>query len=79
MAHTAFVIGFVVLIIAFKPFDMAVAFESKDMRTEAIKEPAVVGDDDGAAREAFDGFFECGEGFGVQIVGRFVEQDDIGF
>ena len=45
-AHLVFLI---VLEVAFEPFDMAVAFEGQDVRGDAIEEPAIVADDDGAA------------------------------
>ena len=42
---------FVILEVAFEPFDMAVALERQDMRGDAVEEPAVMADDDGAAGE----------------------------
>src|SRR3546814_8437417 len=56
---------------------MAIALERQDVRREAIEEEAVVADDHGAAREIFERFFERRERFGVEIVGRFVEQQDV--
>jgi hypothetical protein len=48
-AHLVF---FVVLEIAFEPFDVAIAFEGQDMRGDAVvEEPAVMADDHGAAGE----------------------------
>ena len=57
---------------------MAVAFEGEDVGGEAVQEHAVVTDDDGAAGEVFQSFFEGGEGFGVEVVGWFVEEEDVG-
>src|ERR1700680_2478714 len=48
----------IVLEIAFEPFDMAVALEREDMRGDAIKEPAVVADDDSAAGEILQRLFQ---------------------
>src|SRR3546814_13162834 len=56
---------------------MAIALERQDVRREAIEEEAVVADDHGAARAIFERFFERRERFGVEIVGRFVEQQDV--
>ncbi len=63
--------------IAFEPFDVAVAFEGEDVGGEAVEEEAVVADDDGAAGEVFKGFFECAERFDVEVVGGFVEEEDV--
>src|SRR5439155_576213 len=48
-AEAASAIGFVILIVALEPFDLAVAFEGEHVGRDAIEEPAVVADDDGAA------------------------------
>ena len=42
-------VGFVVLEIALEPFDVAAAFEGEDVGRDAVEEPAVVADEDGAA------------------------------
>ena len=47
------------------------------MRAQAVKEEAVVGDDDGAAGEVFDGGFKRLQGFDVEVVGGFVEEEDV--
>ena len=44
---------------------------------QAVEEEAVVADDDGAASEIFDGVFERTEGFDVEVVGGFVEEEDV--
>jgi hypothetical protein len=63
--------------IAFEPFDMAVAFEGQDVGGQAIEEEAVVADDHGAAGEVFERFFQRAQGFDVEVVGRFVEQQHV--
>ena len=71
---------FVFLIIfkvAFEPFDVRIAFKGEHMGTDAVKEEAVVGDDHGAAGEVCEGVFERAQGFDVEIVCRFVEQQDV--
>jgi len=44
---------------------------------DAIEEPSVVADHDSAAGEVQQRFLECPERIDVQIVGRFVEQQQI--
>src|SRR6516162_7368069 len=68
----------VVLEIAFEPFDMAVAFEGEDVGGYAVKEPAVVADDHGAAGEIFKRLLERAQRVDVEIVGRLVEQQHVG-
>lgn len=77
-AEPLYLVLFVVLEIALEPFDMAVAFEGQHVGGEAVEEHAVVGDDHGAAGKVLQRLFERGEGFGVEIVGRLVEQQDVG-
>jgi len=55
---------------------VALAFEGEDVGG-AVEEPAVVADDHGAAGEVLERGFEGLEGFDVEFVGRFVEQDDV--
>jgi hypothetical protein len=43
----------------------------------AVEEPAVVGDDEGGSGEFEQGVFEGAECFHVEIVGGFVEQEDV--
>uniref|UniRef100_A0A0N4ZXP3 LigA n=1 Tax=Parastrongyloides trichosuri TaxID=131310 RepID=A0A0N4ZXP3_PARTI len=63
--------------VALEPFHMAVAFEGQDVGGQTVQEPAVVADDHGAAGELFQSLFEVLQGFDVQVVGRFVEQDQV--
>src|SRR3546814_674358 len=77
VAEAADLVLFIGFEIAFEPFDMAVALEREDVRREAIEEEAVMADDHRAAREILQRLFECGERFGVEIVGRFVEQQHV--
>src|SRR3546814_4788870 len=77
VAEAADLVLFIGSEIALEPFDMAVALERQDVRREAIEEEAVVADDHHAAREILKRLFEGGERFGVEVVGRFVEQEDV--
>ena len=47
------------------------------MGGEAVEEPAVVGGDEGGAAVVGEAFFECLEGFDVEVVGWFIEEDDV--
>src|SRR3712207_1685690 len=48
-AQAALLVLFVIREVALEPLDMAVALEGQDVRRDAIKEPAIVADDDSAA------------------------------
>ena len=43
---------------AFEEIHSLVAFKGEDVRCYSVEEPSVVGDDDGAAGEVFQAFFE---------------------
>ncbi len=73
LLHHRFVIGPV----ADVHLGNGVAFEDDDVRADAVEEPAVVADDEGDACEFFEGFFEGAERVDVQIVGRFIEQQNV--
>jgi hypothetical protein len=51
LPEPAHLVLLVILKVALEPFDVAVAFEGQDMRGDAVEEPAVMADDDGAAGE----------------------------
>ena len=53
-----FTIFFIFGVGTFEEIDLRVAFESEDMGTDSIEEPAVVGDNDGATGEVIEAFFE---------------------
>ena len=67
--------------IAFEPIPgsrvLVGSFPGQDMRGDAIEEPAVVRGDDRAAGERKQRFLEAFERFGIQVVGGFVEQQQI--
>ena len=77
IAKAALLVFLVVGEVAFEPFDVAVAFEGEDMRREAVEEEAVMRDDDGAAGKILKCGFERAERFGIEIVGRLVEQQKV--
>jgi hypothetical protein len=67
----------VVLVVALEPHDLAVALEGEDVRRDAVEEPAIVADDDGAAREVEQGLLERAQRVDVEVVGRLVEQQHV--
>ncbi len=56
---------------------MTITFECQNMRRQTIEEHTIVGDDNGAARVFFKRVFERCQRFGIKIVGRFVEQQNV--
>ena len=49
------------------------------MCADAVEEPAVVRDDDGASGEGFEALFQGAERVHVNVVRRLVEEEDVGF
>src|ERR1700691_1682382 len=78
LAEAAHLVFFVILEIAFEPFDMAVPFERQNMRRDAVEEPAVMADDPGTAGEILQRLFERAQRIDIEIVGGLVEQQHIG-
>src|SRR5450631_1268868 len=76
-AFTLLVILDVFLIVAFEPEDLRVALEGEDMSCDAVKEPAIVRDDDRATRERDQRIFERAQRFDIEVIGRLVEQQDV--
>ena len=76
-AETALPVGFVVLVVALEPHRLAVAFEREDVRGDAIEKPAIVADDHGAAGVVEQRLFERAQRVDVEVVGRFVEQQQV--
>ena len=50
-AKPAVSVRFVVLVVPLEPHHLAVPFEGQHVRRDAIEEPPIVADDDGAAAE----------------------------
>src|SRR5438067_1793488 len=76
-AEAAFLVSFVVLIVALEPDHLAVAFEREHMRRDPIEEPPIVADQHGAAGEIQQRFLERAQRVDVEIVGRLVEQQEV--
>src|SRR5262245_13963807 len=76
-AETALAISLVVLVVPFEPDDLAVALECEHVRGDAIEEPPIVADDDGAPGESEQRLLERAKRVDVEIVGRLVEQQEV--
>ena len=76
--HTVLLIG---LEVAFEPVPfgrvLVIALPCEDMRGDSVKEPTVVGDHHGATRECEQRVLERLQGFDVEVIGRFVEQQQV--
>ncbi len=59
------------------PVDQAAAIQFKDARGQVLQERTVVRDEQHGALEILEGFFKPGDGADVQVVGWFVEQQQI--
>jgi hypothetical protein len=73
-AQAVVTVGFIILIVAFKPDHLAIAFESQNVRRDPIQKPAVVRNDHRAAGESQQRFFKRAQRFDIEIVGRLVQQ-----
>jgi hypothetical protein len=69
LSQPAHLVFFIVLEIAFEPFDVAIALKGEDVGGDAVEEPAVVADDHGAAGEILQRLFERAQRVDVEIVG----------
>src|SRR5271167_2896612 len=67
----------VLLIVAFEPDNFGITLEGEDVRRDAVQEPAIMRDDHRATRERDQRVLQRPQGFDVEIIGRFVEQQDI--
>src|SRR5262249_54279128 len=76
-AETTFAVGFVVLIVAFEPDHLAVAFKCQHVSGNPIEKPSIVTDNDGASREIEQRFLEGTKRVDVEVVGGFVQQKEV--
>ena len=67
----------VVADVALEPADLAVALEGEDVGRDPVQEPAVVADDDDAARERLEAGLQRAQRVDVEVVGRLVEEQDV--
>ena len=81
LAQAGHLILFVRLEVAFEPVPVVGRLLSplprEDVGGDAVEEPTVVGDDDGAAGECQEGIFQRAESLDVKVVGRLIQQEQI--
>src|SRR6202162_5062298 len=76
--QAAHLVGLVVLEVAFEPLDVALPFEGEHVGRDAVEEPAIVADDDGAAGKILQRLLERAQRIDVEVVGGLVEEEQIG-
>src|SRR3546814_3579634 len=74
LAEAALLVGLVLVVVAGEELGVRVAFERNDVGGDAVEEPAVMRDHDRRTGEFQQRVFQRAQGFHVQVVGRFVEQ-----
>src|SRR5690606_35727889 len=77
VAEAALLVLFVLAVVALEELHVRVALERQDVGGNAVEEPAIVRDHEGVARELQQRVFQCAQGLDVEVVGRFVEQQDV--
>src|SRR5687767_773540 len=77
-AQAPLAIRLVILIVPLEPHDLAVPLECQHVRREAIQEPPVVADDDGAAGKRQQRFLQRAKRVDVEVVRGLVEQKQVG-
>src|SRR4051812_29951123 len=70
-------ISFVLRVIPVKEFHFRIAFKRQNMRTDAVQEPAIMGDDHRTHTELKERFFKRSHCVYVEIVRRFIEQEKV--
>src|SRR3990172_12488846 len=70
-------VGLILGVIPIEPDHFAFPLEGQDMCCDAVEEPTVMADDNGATRKILQSLFEGAQGVYVQIIGRLVKQQDI--
>ena len=77
LAESFFALCLIGLEVTFAPVSVAVTFERQDMRCNPVEEPSIVRDHNHASDEAEDRFLESSQRVDVQVVRRFVKQQNI--
>ena len=75
--QTLDLVGLVLLVVAVEEHPLAVAFGRQNVRTDAIEEPAVMADDHDAASKFEQRIFQGTQGFHVQVITGFVQQQHV--
>src|SRR5690606_20953512 len=77
LAQTFLAVFFELGVVALEEYHLGVVLVGQDVGGDPVKEPAVVGDDDGRAGKVQQRLFQRAQGFHVQIVRGFVEQQHV--
>src|SRR3990172_962447 len=77
-AETGLSVRLIFRVVSLKPDHLAVPLKRKPMGGDTVEEPAVMADDYGTACKILQRLFQGAHGVYVQIIGRFIEQKDIG-
>ena len=75
--HPSLAVSLIIRIISREPDNLAFSLKSQNVRGDPVQEPAVVADHHGAARKVFQSLFQGSQGVHIQIVGRFVQQNNV--
>jgi len=67
----------VLLVVALEPAHLAVPLEGQDVRGNPIQEPAIVGDDHGAAGKLQQRVLQGAQRVRVQVVRRLIQEDEV--
>src|SRR5262245_59592725 len=76
-AQAPLAVGFIVLIVALEPHDLTIALKGEHVGRNPIQKPAIVADDNRAAGEIEQRFLEGTKRIDVEVVRRFVEQQQV--
>src|SRR3989304_10343775 len=69
--------GLILGVIPIEPDPFSFPLESQYVRCDAVEEPTVMADDNGATRKILQGLFEGAQGVHVKVIGGLVKQQDI--
>ena len=67
----------VIFVIADEPLELSSSLDDEEVGADSVKEETVVADDHRAAGEIHYGVFQNTHRIDVQIVGRFVQKDEV--
>src|SRR3990170_7903393 len=77
-AETGLSVCLIFRVVSLKPDYPALTLKRKHMGGDTVEEPAVMADDYGTACKILQRLFKCTHGVYVQVIGRFIQQKDIG-
>src|SRR3989304_4207171 len=77
-AETGLSVCLIFRVVSLKPDYPALTLKRKHMGGDTVEEPAVMADDYSTACKILQRLFQGAHGVYVQIIGRFIQQKDIG-